>query len=95
VEYSTVSLNFRDANSIKKFENWGQMYIMQNNQNNQHWFIFTQIVRDGVQFWFRDQIDDSGKSLYLIEGVGLEDLSITKVSTIAPAIEISGYTVIE
>jgi hypothetical protein len=95
VEYSTVSLNYRDANSTKKFENWGQMYTMQNNDLNQRWHIFTQIVRDGIQFWFRDQIDESGKSLFLIEGVDLENLAISKISTIAPESEISGYSVIE
>lgn len=98
MEYSTLSLNYRDAHSTKKFENWGQMYTMQNNGNKQQSYIFTQIVRDGIQFWLRDQIDDRGKSLFLIEGVDLEDLAISQVSTIdviAPESEISGYTVIE
>ena len=71
------------------------MYTMQNNDNNQRWHIFTQIVRDGIQFWFRDQIEESGKSLFLIEGVDLEDLTISQILTIAPDSEISGYTVIE
>lgn len=74
------------------------MYTMQNSGNNQQSYIFTQIVRDGIQFWLRDQIDDRAKSLFLIEGVDLEDLAISQVSTIdviAPESEISGYTVIE
>ena len=82
MDYSTISLNQRDANPIKKFENWGQMYTMQNNVTNQQSYIFSQIVRDGIQFWFREQIDDSGKSLFLTEGGDLADLSINQISTI-------------